>query len=57
MALYGYPAEHWIRLRTKNPIEPTLAMVRLRTKVTREASSAPAAPVLVFKRVESAQTR
>jgi transposase-like protein len=29
-AFYYYPAEHWIHLRTTNPIESTVATVRLR---------------------------
>jgi hypothetical protein len=31
LAFYDYPAEHWMHLRTTNPIESTFAMVRLRT--------------------------
>ena len=33
LAFYDFPAEHWIHLRTTNPIESTLSTVRLRTKV------------------------
>ncbi len=35
LAFYDYPAEHWIHLRTTNPIESTFATVRLRTRVTK----------------------
>ncbi len=49
--------EHWIRLRTTNPIESTFSTVKLRTKVTREAGSPAAALAMVFKLVESAQQR
>ena len=31
LAFYDYPAEHWIHLRTTNPIESTFATVRLET--------------------------
>lgn len=31
LAFYAFPAEHWIHLRTTNPIESTFATVRLRT--------------------------
>ena len=31
-AFYDFPAEHWVHLRTTNPIESTFATVRLRTK-------------------------
>jgi putative transposase len=51
------PAEHWIHLRTTNPIESTFSTVRLRTKVTRGAGSRTAALAMVFKLVESAQQR
>lgn len=57
LAFYDFPAEHWIHLRTTNPIESTFSTVKLRTKVTRGASSPAAALAMVFKLVESAQVR
>jgi putative transposase len=57
LAFYDFPAEHWIHLRTTNPIESTFATVRLRTKVTKGAGSAAAALAMVFKLVESTQQR
>lgn len=54
---YDYPAEHWIRLRATNPIESTLAAVRLHTKVTKGAGIRAAGPAKTFKLIESAQTR
>lgn len=57
LAFYDFPAEHWIHLRTTNPIESTFATVRLRTKVTKGAGSRAAALAMVFKLVESAQHR
>src|SRR4051794_20543283 len=57
LAFYDFPAEHWVYLRTTNPIESTFATVRLRTKVTKGAGSAAAALAMVFKLVESAQHR
>jgi transposase-like protein len=57
LAFYDFPAEHWIHLRTTNPIESTFATVRLRTKVTKGAGSPAAALAMVFKLVESAQQR
>lgn len=41
--LRDFPAEHWIHLRTTNPIESTLSTVKLRTKVTRGVGSPAAA--------------
>jgi len=57
LAFYDYPAEHWIHLRTTNPIESTFATVRLRTKVTKGHGSKAAALAMAFKLVESAQRR
>ena len=31
LAFYDFPAEHWVHLRTTNPIESTFATVRHRT--------------------------
>ena len=57
MAFYDYPAEHWIHLRTTNPIESTFATVRHRTKVTRGPGSRTAALAMAFKLIEAAQDR
>jgi putative transposase len=57
LAFYDYPAEHWIHLRTTNPIESTFSTVRLRTRVTRGAGSRAAALAMTFKLIESAQQR
>src|ERR1019366_7223970 len=35
LASCDYPAEHWVHLRTTNPIESTFATVRHRTKITK----------------------
>ncbi|MEV5944576.1 IS256 family transposase [Streptomyces sp. NPDC051994] len=57
LAFYDFPAEHWVHLRTTNPIESTLSTVKLRTRVTRGAGSPAAALAMVFKLAESAQAR
>ncbi|MGW2724071.1 IS256 family transposase [Streptomyces sp. NPDC001492] len=57
LAFLEFPAEHWIHLRTTNPIESIFSTVRLRTKVTRGAGSRAAALAMAFKLVESAQQR
>ena len=56
-AFYDYPAEHWIHLRTTNPIESTFATVRLRTRVTKGPGSRAAGVAMAFKLIESAQAR
>ncbi|WP_344634492.1 IS256 family transposase [Kitasatospora cystarginea] len=57
LAFYGFPADHWVHLRTTNPIESTFSTVKLRTKVTRGAGDPAAVLTMVFKLVESAQAR
>jgi len=44
-----YPAEHWVHLRTTNPIESTFATVRHRTKVTKGPGSRAAGLATAFK--------
>lgn len=39
---YDYPAEHWIHIRTTNPIESTFATIRLRHKSTKGNGTAKA---------------
>jgi transposase-like protein len=48
---YDFPAEHWIHLRTTNPIESTFATVRLRTDKTKGCGSRLATLTMVFKLV------
>lgn len=57
LAFFDFPAEHWIHIRTSNPIESTFATVRLRTDKTRGCVSAVSSLCLVFKLVQSAQKR
>lgn len=57
LEFYRYPAEHWIHLRTTNPIESTFASVRLRTKVTKGPGSRAAGIAMAYKLIDSAQTR
>jgi transposase-like protein len=55
LAFYDFPAEHWVHLRTTNPIESTFATVRHRTKVTKGPGSRAAGLAMAFKLIESAQ--
>ncbi len=57
LAFYDYPAEHWVHLRTTNPIESTFATVRHRTKITRGPGSRAAGLAMAFKLIEAAQER
>jgi len=57
LAFFDFPAEHWIHLKTTNPIESTFATVRLRTKVTKGPGSRAAGLAMAYKLIESAQGR
>jgi len=57
LEFYRYPAEHWIHLRTTNPIESTFATVRLRTRVTKGPGSRAAGVAMAYKLIEAAQSR
>ncbi len=49
LAFYDFPAEHWIHIRTTNPVESTFATVRLRTAKTRGCVSRNTILALVFR--------
>ncbi|HEY7329645.1 MAG TPA: IS256 family transposase, partial [Gemmataceae bacterium] len=57
LALYDFPAQHWVHLRTTNPIESTFATVRLRTTKTKGSGSRSACLTMVFKLMESASKK
>jgi putative transposase len=52
-----FPAEHWVHIRTTNPVESTFATVRLRTAKTRGSLSRETAFTMVFKLCLSAEKR
>ena len=54
LVFYDFPAEHWMHLRTTNPIESTFATVRLRTVKTKGTGTRLACLTMVFKLMESA---
>jgi putative transposase len=56
LAFYDFPAEHWVHLRTTNPIESTFATVRLRTNKTKGCGSRMACLTMVFKLVKCAES-
>ena len=55
LAFYNFPAEHWVHLRTTNPIESTFATVRHRTVRAKGCLSNRTALAMVFKLVDGAQ--
>jgi putative transposase len=57
LAFFDYPAEHWLHLRTTNPIESTFSPVRARTRVTKGPGNAEAGLAMVFKLLQAAEGR
>ncbi len=57
LAFYDFPAEHWIHIRTTNPIESTFSTVRLRSKRARNCGSRETTLAMVYKLLETAQKR
>jgi putative transposase len=57
LCFFDFPAEHWLHLRTTNPIESTFSPVRARTRVTKGPGSKDAGLAMVFKLLEAAEQR
>jgi putative transposase len=57
LTFFDFPAEHWLHLRTTNPIESTFATVKARTKKTKGAGSRKAGRAMAFKLLLAAQQR
>ena len=54
LTFYDFPLEHWVHLKTSNPIESTFSTVRARTRVTKGAGSRTAGLAMAFKLIEAA---
>ena len=54
---YDFPAEHWVHLRTTNPIESTFATVRHRTRLSKNCHSRKTIIGCVFKLIMEAEKR
>jgi len=57
LTFYDFPAEHWVHLRTTNPIESVFASVRLRHSKTKGSGTRKACLTMVFKLMESASKK
>jgi len=57
LAFYDFPAEHWMHIRTSNPIESMFATIRLRTHKTKGCGSRNTTLSMVFKLAETAQKK
>jgi transposase-like protein len=49
LAFYDFPAEHWVHIRTTNPIESVFATVRHRTVRSKGCLSHKTALAMVFR--------
>jgi len=54
LTFFDFPADHWVHLRTSNPIESVFATVRHRTVRMKGALSQDTARLMVFKQVIAA---
>jgi transposase-like protein len=54
LAFYDFPAEHWVHIRTSNPIESVFATVRHRTVRSKGCLSHKTALAMVFKLIMAA---
>jgi putative transposase len=57
LTFFDFPAEHWIHLRTTNPIESTFSTVKARTRTTKGAGSRKAGLAMAFKLLLAAEKR
>jgi putative transposase len=57
LTFFDFPAEHWLHLRTTNPIESTFATVKARTRKTKGAGSRKAGLAMAWKLLMAAQDR
>ena len=57
LTFYDFPAEHWIHLRTTNPIESTFATIRLRHRRTKGCGTRRASLTMMFKLAKSAEKK
>jgi transposase-like protein len=57
LAFYSFPAEHWLHIRTSNPIESAFSSIRLRTAKTRNCGSRETTLSMIFKLAQSAEKR
>lgn len=55
LTFFDFPAEHWVHLRTTNPIESPFAGVKARTRQTKGAGSRRAGLAFAFKLALSAE--
>ena len=55
LCYFDYPAEHWVHLRTTNPIESSFSPVRARTRLTKGPGTKDTGLAMVFKLLQAAE--
>ncbi len=57
LVFYDFPAEHWVHIRTTNPIESVFSTVRLRHDKTKGSGNRSACLTMVYKLMETASMK
>ena len=57
VTFYSFPKDHWIHLRTTNPVESPFSAVRLRTDADRRYKKVANAEALIWKILMIAEKR
>jgi transposase-like protein len=57
LTFYDFPAEHWLHIRTTNPIESVFSTVRLRHDKTKGRGTRSACLTMVYKLMKSASKK
>jgi len=57
LTYFDFPAEHWLHIRTTNPVESPFATVRLRQRVTKGAGTRTKGLTMAFKLLAMAEQR
>ena len=57
LTFYDFPAEHWVHIRTTNPIESVFSTVRLRHGETKGSGTRTACLTMAYKLMESASKK
>jgi len=57
LTFYQFPKEHWVHLRTSNPVESPFAALRLRTDAAKRFKRVDHATAVIWKMLMVAQTR
>jgi transposase-like protein len=55
VTFYRYPREHWLHLRTTNPVESPFSRVRLRTEASRRYKKVENATAIIWKTLQIAE--